>query len=220
MLTGLWPSTGGSTEYALAFDRAREKRLLVVPALLDEGNKLRHFTVEVMRLLEEAGFDSVLPDLPGTNESLQSLRQQTLESWSEAMNVAADHFGATHVLTIRAGALVAPSHLPNIHYAPASGASQLRALLRAQAVAAREHGRSVARDDLLERGRIEGLRLVGYDLGPAMIAGLEHAIPHSEHTEEIAQGDLGGAALWLRAEPDHDRGQAAKLAEMVKRWLA
>ena len=61
----------------------------MLPAWFDEGNKLRHFTVEVMRRLDGAGIDSFLPDLPGCNESLAPLEQQTLESWrTEAAEAA------------------------------------------------------------------------------------------------------------------------------------
>ena len=31
----------------------------------------------------------------------------------------------------------------------------------------------------------------------------------------IAQADLGGAGLWLRAEPDHDPAQADTLAALI-----
>jgi hypothetical protein len=44
-------------------------RLLIVPALFDEGNRMRRLTVEVMRRLAASGIASVLPDLPGLQES-------------------------------------------------------------------------------------------------------------------------------------------------------
>jgi len=134
-----WPCPGGE-EYALAFDRNRPKRVLVLPAWFDEGNKLRHFTVEVMRRLDGAGVDSFLPDLPGCNESLAPLEQQTLQSWRAEAAEAAWFFSATHVLAIRAalvnhrttrddvnimldtvqhlGRLPSPLHLPCLHRFP------------------------------------------------------------------------------------------------------
>ena len=176
MLTGLWPAPSGSQEFTLGIDRQRTRRILVIRALFDEGNKLRHFTVELMRRLDRAGIDCFLPDLPGTNESLENLEVQTLEGWRDAMSAAADHFHATHVLAIRGGALIAPEHLPNIHYAPASGATLLRAMLRAQVIIASEAGRKETRDALFARGSIKGLRLAGYHFGPQMIAALESAV--------------------------------------------
>ncbi|MFB0611578.1 hypothetical protein [Aurantiacibacter poecillastricola] len=215
MQTGLWPCPGSSEEYALSFDRGRKHRLLVVRALFDEGSSLRHFTVEVMRQLDAHGVDTFLPDLPGTNESLVPLELQTLNDWKEAIKAASDHFGPSHMFTLRGGALIASDSLPVIQYAPASGASLLRAMLRAKVLTLREAGRDDTREDLFERGQTEGLRLAGYKLGPAMIADLQNAeIPH-ENAVEIAQGDVGGAGLWLQAEPAHDARQAETLARLV-----
>ncbi|HEY6814311.1 MAG TPA: hypothetical protein VI168_02110, partial [Croceibacterium sp.] len=197
-----WLGPGGD-EFALAFDRGREQRVLVLPALFDEANKLRHFTVEVMRLLDAAGIDTVLPDLPGCNESLSPLEAQTLAGWQLAGEAAAAHFGASLVLAIRAGALCAPAGLPAIRYAPANGATLLRALLRARIIASKEAGIEEEREALLVRGRSEGLELAGYRLGAQMVRELERAEPAGTALASIAQGDLGGPGLWLRAEPAH-----------------
>lgn len=215
-----WPSPAGGEEYAVAFDRGRAHRVLVLPAWFDEGNKLRHFTVEVMRRLDGAGIDSFLPDLPGCNETLAPLEEQTLESWRTAAAEAAWHFSATHVLAIRAGAMLAPEVLPGWRYAPAAGSAQLRSLLRARVLASREAGREENRDDLLTEGRQSGLELAGYHLGPQMITDLaDGALPEAGKLRDIAQADLGGGALWLRAEPDHDPKQADALAAIVSMGL-
>ncbi len=210
-----WPSPDGE-EYAVAFDRGRECRVLVLPALFDEANKLRHFTVEVMRRLDDAGIDTFLPDLPGCNESRAGLETQTLLGWREAAEAASAHFGATHVLTIRGGALCAPTETKAWRYAPATGSSILRAMLRARVIASKEAGIAETRESLLEQGRKSGLELAGYKLGAAMIRELEDAeTSGGAAVADIAQADLGGAGLWLRAEPDHDPAQAEALARIV-----
>jgi hypothetical protein len=210
-----WPAPEGE-EYAVVLDRSRERRILVLPALFDEANKLRHFTVETMRRLDAAGIDAFLPDLPGCNESLAPLEAQTLTGWRDAAGIAAGHFGATHVLTVRGGALCAPDGLPAWRYAPATGSSILRAMLRARVIASKEAGLEETREALLERGREAGLDLAGYRLGAAMIRELEAAEPSGGAAlANIAQTDIGGAGLWLRAEPDHDPAQAAALAAIV-----
>lgn len=210
-----WPGPDGE-ELAIIFNRGRKRRILVLPALFDEANKLRHFTVEIMRRLDEAGIDTFLPDLPGCNESLALLAGQTLAGWQEAAGLAAEHFGATHALTIRGGALCAPAGLPVWRYAPATGSSILRAMLRARVLSSKEAGIDETRDALLERGRETGLELAGYALGAAMLRQLETAEPlGGPALANIAQSDLGGAGLWLRAEPDHDPAQAAALALIV-----
>ncbi len=40
-------------------------------------------------------------------------------------------------------------------------------------------------------------------------------VPAREDVQEIAQGDIGGAGLWLRMEPDHDPAQASSLARLI-----
>ena len=213
MIAG-WPAPDGE-EYAVAFDRGRERRILVLSALFDEANKLRRFTVEVMRRLDVLGADTFLPDLPGCNESRAPLEVQTLTGWREAAELAAQHFGATHALTVRGGALCAPE-LPTWRYAPATGASILRAMLRARVLANKEAGIEETRDGLLEAGRKSGLELAGYRLGAVMIRELETAESSGGAAlANMAQTDLGGPGLWLRAEPDHDPAQAEALARIV-----
>ncbi len=219
MITG-WTTPDGREEYALAFDRSRERRLLVLPAWFDESNKLRHQTVEVVRRLDVAGIDAFLPDLPGCNESESALAIQTLEGWRAAAQCGADHFRATHVFALRAGALLAPD-LPGLLYAPVAGAQLLRGLLRARMIAAREAGRNESREDLLARGKREGIELGGHRLGAAMIASLEIAEePNREGRRVIAQGEIGGGSPWLRAEPGFDPAQADALAASIVAHLS
>lgn len=203
-------------ELLLAFDRGRAVRVLVCPAWFDEANKLRRFTVEVMRRLDAAGIDSLLPDLPGCNESLAPLEKQTLEGWRAAMDAAGQALGATHVLTIRAGALLAPAQLPGWHYAPQSGPKLLRGMIRARTIAAREAGISETSEWLMAKGRDAGLVLSGWAIGPAMFRALESAdFQPASCQSEIAQNAIGGPGLWLRAEPDEDKGQAERLAALI-----
>ncbi len=208
-------------ELLLAFDRGRPTRVLVCPAWFDEANKLRRFAVEVMRRLDRAGIDALLPDLPGCNESLAPLQDQTLAGWRSHMAEAAEALRATHVLTLRAGALVAPAGLPGWHYAAQSGPKLLRGLLRARVIASRESGITENSEGLMEIGRAEGLVLGGWALGPALIRALESAEPAlAPGQSDIAQSALGGPGLWLRAEPDEDASQADRLAALIAQNLA
>ncbi|KPF65462.1 hypothetical protein IP79_03845 [Porphyrobacter sp. AAP60] len=200
----------------LAFDRGRTARVLICPAWFDEANKLRRFTVEVMRRLDAAGIDSLLPDLPGCNESLVALQKQTLGEWRSGMAAAAQSLSATHVLAIRAGALVAPAELPGWHYAAQSGPKLLRGMIRARTIAAREAGISETSEGLMAIGRESGLMLGGWHIGAKMFRELEIAEPTVAHNQtEIAQSQIGGSGLWLRAEPDEDAGQADRLAALI-----
>ncbi len=219
-MIGSWtaPLAGGSsiTEQLVAFDHQRSVRVLVLPAWFDEANKLRRFTLAVMRRLDAAGIDALLPDLPGCNESLAPLPQQTLESWRAAAEAAAQALAATHVLTIRAGALLAPPRLPGWRYAPQSGPKILRGMIRARTIAAREAGREEQADGLLPMGRSEGLVLGGWTIGPELVRALETEEPVPSPVQAgIAQDRLGGPGLWLRAEPGEDAAQAGALAAMI-----
>jgi hypothetical protein len=191
--------------------------LLILPPLFVESNKTRHLLAEVMRRLDGAGIDCFLPDLPGCNESLAPLETQTLAGWRAAAVTAGEHFAATHVLTVRAGALLAPA-LPGWRYAAQSGPSVLRAMLRARVIASREAGADETSEKLLEQAREHGLELAGYRLGAAMIGELLGAEPAADLTD-IAQGDIGGSGLWLRAEPGFDANQADALAAILAMGL-
>jgi hypothetical protein len=208
------PLPGGATaeEYALAFDRGREARLLIVPALFDEANRMRRFTLEVMRRLDGAGIDSVLPDLPGTGESLAPLDAQSLQGWCRAVAAAAQHFAATHVLGLRGGCMLVPEDLSGWLYAPARGGAILRQMLRARTLAAREE----SREGLTTLALAEGIELAGYRFGPQLFADLEEAAaPVSDRLTLIEQGTIGGPGLWLRAEPGESAEQADALAAIV-----
>ena len=208
-------------ELLVALDRGRDLRVLVCPAWFDEANKLRRFTIEVMRRLDRAGIDSLLPDLPGCNESLAPLQEQTLEAWCSHMIAAADRLRATHVLAIRAGALIAPPGLPGWHYAPQSGPKLLRGMIRARTIAAREAGQAETAEALMAQGRTEGLSLGGWNIGAQLFRALEIAEPAlAPGQSEIAQSALGGAGLWLRAEPDEDAGQSDRLVALIAQSLA
>ncbi len=208
-------------ELLVGFDRGRPARVLVLPAWFDEANKLRRFTMEVMRRLDTAGIDSLLPDLPGCNESLEPLGLQTLSRWRAAAEAAAKTLGATHVLAIRAGALLAPEGLPGWHYAAQSGPKLLRGMIRARTIAAREAGKFETYEGLTAIGRETGLVLGGWSLGPAMIAELETAEPVlALGQSDIPHTALGGPGLWLRAEPDEDAAQADRLAALIVQSLA
>lgn len=208
------PGGGTSEEYALVSDAGNTQRLLIVPALFDEGNKLRRLTVEVMRRLADVGIDSLLPDLPGCNESLQALDAQDPTDWLDAMTAASRHFAATHVLGIRGGCLFTPAHLPTLHYAPVKAAAILRQMLRARILSSREAGRDENRDALAEQAVVQGITLAGYSLGADFYRHFEPMAPAPTATV-ISQDEVAGSGLWLRAEPDENPAQADALAAII-----
>lgn len=181
-------------------------RLLILPALFDEANRLRHFTLAVMRGLHAEGVDSFLPDFPGWNESLAPLDQQTLAVWLRCADRAACHFAATHVLALRGSAMLAPAHLPGWHYGPLPLASVLNQMLRAQVISSQERGHKDTRASLIEQGLTGNLTVCGYRLNPAMVQGLVEASSVSPSHQTPIPHDVVGRALWRAAEaPDGER---------------
>ena len=216
------PAPGGSgEEFAIvAGPPAAAARVLIVPALFEEANRTRRMLVETMRVMDDAGIASVLPDLPGCNESRAPLEQQDLGSWRAAMATAASHFAASHVLTLRGGAVILPD-LPGWQLEPVGGVQVLRPMLRARTVAEREDGRAETMDGLLEQARAAGIELAGYRLGAAMVGQLEVAQPRDEAGQAtLTLADLGGAALWLRSEPGEDAALSVSLAMRISADLA
>lgn len=221
MIVGTWtPQISGTEqlpeELFVSFDKGRSHRILLVPALFDEANKLRRFTLTLMRALDSFEIDTALPDLPGTNESSSPSRDQSLSLWKTQIRQFSQIFEATHCLTLRAGALLAPASLSGWFYSALDGPRQLGTLMRSRVVESREAGQPQTREALLEIGQHEGLRLAGWELGAAMVKELQTAQFDRGHSYvPVSPSDLGGSALWLRAEPGEDKAQSEALAKSV-----
>jgi hypothetical protein len=200
------PGGGAVQEWALTHrpDGDEKARLLIVPALFDEGNKMRRFTVEVMRRLSASGIACVLPDLPGLNESGLPLEEPTPSDWQAAMEGAARHFGATHMLAIRGGALAAPRDVPGWHYAPSPGpASCARCSAPASSPRAKRAAGEAGQPARTRPG--QGLELAGYRLGPDFLSEFGGIVADARpDVQTITQDMLGGPGLWLRPEPGED----------------
>lgn len=215
-----WSSNvpGGDTieEMILAIDRRRDNRLLVIPPLFDEANKFRQQVYQTMKLLDEQGIDVFCPDLPGCNESLRRHCDQTIGSWRTAAAAAALHIEATAVLAFRSGAWLAPAALPGWVVAPPQPAQILRGLFRSHKLAAREAGQELSGSQMLAHARSEGIVIAGWEFSPQLVCELEDNVyaPADVH-RVVEQADVGGTALWLRAENDSDSDQAEALATLV-----
>ncbi len=215
----------GFDEACLSFGEAQADRvILIVPPLFDEMNRVRAVLVGAMRGLAERGVMTFLPDLPGCNESLAPVPEQTIESWNQAMTAAAESFGATHVASIRGGALVASDiALPQWRLAPVKGASLLKTMLRTRIASDKEAGHLTTVDSLMTDAQSGPIELSGYLLGADMLAGLDVAVP-GEAAFKMTLGDgpgqLRGKPLWLRAEPQEDAHMSVALAAELDRWSA
>ena len=220
--------TEGTQEACLSFGRAgAERRLLIVPPLFEEMNRTRAMLVTAMRGLAARDVMTLLPDLPGCNESVAMMEQQAIGSWRKAIEACAKEHGATHVASIRGGALIDDGpFLRHWRLAPVKGASLLKTMLRTRMVADKENGKSSTAESLITEAEATGwVELAGYRLGTAMLLDLDGAVASPVNSlREVqlgeAPGQLWGKPIWLRTEPQEDPDMSMALAAELDSWSA
>lgn len=200
--------------------------VLFVPPLFDEANRTRRTLVLAMRALAADGFATLLPDLPGQNESLVPLEHVDLTTWQNALaDVAASIDGPFIIASLRGGALI--DHQAKAaawwRLAPVGGASLLRTLMRARVAADRESGVTSSLDSLQADAAAGPLLLAGNRLSPVMIAQLGSAeiqpvAPLRTVTLGSGADAIAGTPLWLRAEPGEDGAMASAIAADIAAW--
>lgn len=214
----------GYDEAVLSFGDAKANRIiLIVPPLFDEMNRVRAMLVGTMRELAGLGVMTLLPDLPGCNESLAPISAQTISGWRRAMAAAAQSSGATHVASIRGGTLIDTEiALPHWRLASVQGGSLLKTMLRTRIASDREAGHRSSIESLTDDAQTAPIDLSGYLLGAEMLAELQSAVPGlSGQAHEAVLGDgISVKPLWLRAEPMEDVATSRALATELDRWSA
>ena len=212
----------GHDEICLSFGAGHKPQILIIPPLFDEMNRLRRVLASAMRDLAGSGVGSMLIDLPGCNESGAALEMQSLDSWRGAVAACAAQLGATHIASIRGGALVDDGAvaLPHWRLAPVKGSSLLKTMIRTRIAGEKEAGNAVTEAQLLAQAEREPIELAGNLLSPAMVAQLALAEPAvvAHLTERKLGEDIIGSPLWLRAEPQDDAAMAANVAVDLDRW--
>lgn len=221
----------GNDELCLRHGPETGPALLILPPLFDEANRVRHLMVETARTLAGHGIASLLPDLPGCNESLIPLDHASISLWQAALIACSEQLGPiSHVAAIRGGALLdgALGDLPRWRLAPVKGGQLLRTMLRTKIASDREAGISSSSDALMELARTQGIELAGNSLSPCMIRELDAAAPSDGRAVRLARladdpleanARIAGAPLWLRAEPAHDPAMAQSLAADLAGWM-
>lgn len=221
----------GNDELCLQHGPDTGARLLILPPLFDEANRVRHLMVETARALADHGIASLMPDLPGCNESPVPLDNVSISLWQAALIACAEQLGPiTHIASIRGGALLdgALGDLPRWRLAPVKGGQLLRTMLRTKIASDREAGITGSSDALMEAARTQGIELAGNALSPCMIRELDAASPGQGSAVRLArfaddpleaEARIAGAPLWLRAEPAHDPAMAASIAADLAGWM-
>ena len=206
------------------------RRVMLVPPLFDEMNRMRKMLVDVMRLLEPLKVGSFLPDLPGTNESLTALEQVTLSDWQNAIKACAEQHGISHIASFRGGAMAVTRMTAENHwiFSPIKGATILRTMMRTRVAADRESGLNTSLADLTGQAEVAPIELAGNILGSQLFMQLNAAdipdMPNQRMVRLESDGKpsdihIPGSALWLRAEPDDDLTMSSAIARDIAEWI-
>jgi len=187
-------------------------QVLILPALFDEANRMRRFTVQLMHALVGHGIGSLLPDLPGTGESPIDLADVRWSDWTDAIAVVADRLpdGERLSVAIRGGALLDRA---------VGGSAAVRAWQFSP-----DTGQRVIAD--MRRGLQVARRAVpGYPMTDAFAAALLAAAPGAADrvvrlASDPAAADrhVPGPPLWRRAEPGEDDDLVARIGRDIADW--
>jgi hypothetical protein len=213
----------GQNEFCLGFAAGADRQILIIPPLFDEMNRVRRMLVQAMRDLAARGVGSMLIDLPGCNESIARLQEQSLDDWRFAVAACAAQLGATHIASLRGGALVDDGvALPHWRLAPVKGSSLLKTMIRTRIAGEKEAGKATSEAELMSAAQTAPLELGGNLLGSAMVAQLSVAEPAAaaKLSERKLGEDITGSPLWLRAEPQDDAAMSANIAADLDQWSA
>ena len=211
----------------LRFGPATGPVVIAAMPLFEEANRTRAFMVSILRALAERGIASVLPDLPGTGESLIETENITLNDWiislSSIVDRVATERGKVHGIAIRGGALIDVPFSSRWHFAPVSGESLVRDLLRTR-LATGQNGNG----DAIEPSG-PPIELAGNLLSRTLLAQLKATVPAGvsplrtvrlDTDTQPADRHVPGSPLWRRSEPDNDPALAHRLADDIAAWVA
>ena len=210
----------------LRFGPATGPVVIAAMPLFEEANRTRAFTVTILRGLADRGIASVLPDLPGTGESLTEIEDASLNDWNDALSYFAESIraerGPVHGIAIRGGALIDAPFASRWHFAPVPGESLVRDLLRT---------RLAGKDSADEAIELSGppVELAGNRLSRTLLAQLKATGPvgtaplrtlRLDSDTQPADRHVPGSPLWRRSEPDNDIALARLLADDIAAWIA
>ena len=220
-MTGLHFDTygwSGGREAMLRFGPDASPIVIAALPLFEEANRTRQFLVTILRALAARGIGSVLPDLPGTGESIVVTSDTRLRDQRKAYNALAQQLGRdTYGISIRSGALfdTDAALAGRWQLSPQTGEDLLRELDRMQATS-----RSTPDNDT---------QYAGNTLSREMLADLRDTARYAEERPlrvvrldpdpRAADVKYPAPPLWRRSEPDNDIALAQTLADDISQWI-
>ena len=221
-MTGLRFDTydwSGGREAMLRFGPDAGPIVIAALPLFEEANRTRQFLVTILHELADHGIGSVLPDLPGTGESIVVTGEAGLREQRTAYTELAQQLGRnTYGISIRSGALfdTDAALAGRWQLSPQSGEDLLRELDRVR-VASRS-------------ARASDTDYAGNTLSREMLADLRDATPFAgtgplrgvrlESDPRDADVKYAASPLWRRSDPDNDITLAQLLADDISHWIA
>lgn len=198
----------GGCENLLRHGAGSPVTLLVLPALFEEANRMRRFTLSVMRHLAAKDIGTILPDLPGTGESETAPCDVILSDWQDAVSaLALDVWGS---ISFRGGALLDDACAKRWQLAPETGERLMRDMVRATAISG-----AISVGELEAQASTRKTRLAGHLIAPGMYRSLQTAtVATGAHVSEVS-----GPKLWRAAEPSHDAEFADRIAHDILGWM-
>lgn len=217
-------------ELCLLAGKPSRPKILIVPPLFDEMNRMRRMLIDVMRSLANWEISTCLMDLPGTNESMLPRDQASLSLWQESVQSCADHMETNHIASFRGG-ILAVDLLPaadHWQFSPIKGRTLLRTMMRTRIASDKESGVITKVSELEELAKTKPVELAGNQINPTLFSELQSAHPPELQNQRVARlltdskpCDIGleGSALWLRAEPDADISLSKAIAKDLADWI-
>lgn len=203
--------------------------------LFEEANRTRTFAVAMLRHLAEHDIAGVLPDFPGTGESIVPTERTNILTIQSAYDGLIEHLARNGrvcvALGIRSGALLDALGLvaARWHLSPQTGAELLRDLTRIKQLATGVRP-ALSGDWFLDDGS-EAVEIAGNRISIDLLSELTVKTPMegfdaSPRRVVRLAGDpqpadlhIAGAPLWRRSEPGNDPALARVLAADIARWL-
>ncbi|WP_010542990.1 hypothetical protein [Sphingomonas elodea] len=199
----------GGREAMLRFGPGSGPVVVVALPLFEEANRMRALAVAILRGLAEHGIAGVLPELPGTGESLIPSERIALSDLRAGLAAAARTAGGrAYSMAIRSGALLDGSVAlrRRWHFAPQTGEELLKALRRLHRHGDLPgYGGHRLPDSFLEE-------LPDCHIEPARTVRLDGDTRPADHR-------VPGRPLWRDATPDNDLALAALLADDLAAWV-
>ena len=209
----------GGSEAMLRFGPDAGPIVIGALPLFEEANRTRQFLVTILRELADHGIGSVLPDLPGTGESIVVTGEARHRDQRTAYTELAQRLGRnTYGISIRSGALfdTDAALAGRWQLSPQTGEDLLRELDRARVAS-----RSAPANET---------EYAGNTLSREMLADLRHSTPYAgtRHLRSVrlesdprdADVKYAASPLWRRSEPDNDIVLAQILAGDISNWIA